>query len=52
MSDEKNSYPLHEGGHAEIDRAAERKLLRKLDLHIVPVVMLLYLLSFLDRYEA
>ncbi|KAK6581861.1 hypothetical protein PZA11_005558 [Diplocarpon coronariae] len=28
---------------------AERKLVRKLDLHIVPVVMVLYLLSFLDR---
>lgn len=27
----------------------ERKLVQKLDAHIVPVVMLLYLLSFLDR---
>lgn len=33
----------------QIDAEAERKLVRKLDLHIVPVVMLLYLLSFLDR---
>ena len=32
-----------------IDHVSERKLVRKLDLHIVPVVMLLYLLSFLDR---
>ena len=32
-----------------IDEAAERKLIRKLDLWIVPPVMLLYLLSFLDR---
>ncbi|KAL6854856.1 hypothetical protein ACO1O0_005987 [Amphichorda felina] len=32
-----------------IDEAAEKKLLRKLDLWIVPPVMLLYLLSFLDR---
>lgn len=32
-----------------IDRAKEKKLVRKLDLHIIPVVMLLYLLSFLDR---
>ena len=30
--------------------AAEAKLVRKLDLHIIPVVMTLYLLSFLDRY--
>lgn len=32
-----------------IDEAAEKKLLRKLDMWIVPPVMLLYLLSFLDR---
>lgn len=32
-----------------IDHVAERKLVRKLDLHIVPIVMLLYLFSFLDR---
>lgn len=35
--------------HIEIDKVKERKLVRKLDLHIVPVVMLLYTLSFLDR---
>lgn len=33
----------------EIDHVAERKLVRKLDLWIVPPVMLLYLFSFLDR---
>jgi hypothetical protein len=27
----------------------EAKLVRKLDMHIVPIVMLLYLFSFLDR---
>lgn len=32
-----------------IDHEAEARLLRKLDLFIVPPVMLLYLLSFLDR---
>ena len=31
------------------EKAAERSLVRKLDLHIVPVIMLLYLFSFLDR---
>ncbi|QIX00533.1 hypothetical protein AMS68_006050 [Peltaster fructicola] len=35
--------------HAGFDKAQERRLVRKLDLHIVPVVMLLYTLSFLDR---
>ncbi|KAK5001654.1 hypothetical protein LTR16_006813, partial [Cryomyces antarcticus] len=38
-----------EVGDVEIDYVAERKLVRKLDIHIIPVVMLLYLLSFLDR---
>ena len=28
----------------------EKKLVRKLDLHLVPLVMLLYTFSFLDRY--
>jgi len=32
-----------------IDHAAEAALVRKLDLYIVPMVILLYLLSFLDR---
>ncbi|OQO12515.1 hypothetical protein B0A48_03157 [Cryoendolithus antarcticus] len=38
-----------ESGSLAIDKVAERKLVRKLDVHIIPVVMLLYLLSFLDR---
>ncbi|KAF2121991.1 high-affinity nicotinic acid transporter-like protein [Lophiotrema nucula] len=33
----------------ELDVVAEKKLVRKLDLYLIPVVMLLYLLSFLDR---
>jgi len=33
----------------EVDPVFEAKLVRKLDLFIIPVVMLLYLLSFLDR---
>ncbi|KAI9766193.1 MAG: hypothetical protein M1835_007233 [Candelina submexicana] len=38
-----------EAESVEIDHDAERRLLRKIDIHIVPVAMLLYLLSFLDR---
>lgn len=38
-----------EVGNVEIDKARERKLVRKLDLHILPVIMLLYTFSFLDR---
>jgi hypothetical protein len=31
------------------DRAAEKQLLRKLDLRILPVLWLLYLVNFIDR---
>ncbi|KAL8839634.1 MAG: hypothetical protein Q9170_001640 [Blastenia crenularia] len=33
----------------EIDHVAEKKLVRKLDLFIIPIIMMLYLFSFLDR---
>lgn len=33
----------------EIDHVAEAKLVRKLDLYIIPPTMALYLVSFLDR---
>jgi hypothetical protein len=32
-----------------VDAAYEKRLVRKLDIHIVPMVLLLYLFSFLDR---
>ncbi|KAI1376395.1 nicotinic acid plasma membrane transporter [Hypoxylon crocopeplum] len=40
-----------EGGtdHVYIDPVLEKKVVRKLDLHIVPVFMICYLISFLDR---
>ena len=47
--DPKTYMTTSEGGAIAIERAKEKKLVRKLDLHIIPVVMLLYLLSFLDR---
>ena len=31
------------------DEKMTKKLVRKLDLHILPVLVILYLLSFLDR---
>ena len=39
------------GSTAEVtfDPAAERKLLRKLDLRILPVLWILYLVNFIDR---
>jgi hypothetical protein len=33
----------------ELDPAETRRLLRKLDWHIAPVCMILYLIAFLDR---
>lgn len=33
----------------EIDPEAEKRLLRKLDLRVVPVLWFLFMLSFLDR---
>ena len=32
------------------DREFEKELVRKLDKHIIPRIMLVYLLSFLDRF--
>jgi len=34
---------------ASIDAEAERKLLRKCDLHVLPPLFVLFLLAFLDR---
>lgn len=33
----------------DVDPQDEKKLLFKLDIHIAPIVMLLYLIAFLDR---
>lgn len=33
----------------DIDRAAEKRLLWKVDLHVVPILTFLFLLAFLDR---
>ena len=32
-----------------IDRAAEKRLVRKCDLHVLPMISLLYMLAFVDR---
>lgn len=60
MADSKNASTLQEqkvsetldDGLPAIDKKKERQLVRKLDRYIIPVVMLLYLLSFLDRYHS
>ena len=33
----------------DVDRDAEKRLLWKLDIHVVPILTLLFLLAFLDR---
>jgi hypothetical protein len=35
----------------EIDRALEKKVLRKVDLNLVPILFVLFLCAFIDRYE-
>ena len=36
-------------GCTRVDPATETKLVRKCDLHVVPVIALLYMLAFIDR---
>lgn len=45
---EKPRVPLY-NEHVDVSGIDERKLLRKLDLRLIPWLSLLYLLSFLDR---
>ena len=49
--DESSSYALEAGtapGH-DMTPEEETRMVRKLDLHIFPIVVCLYLMSFLDR---
>jgi hypothetical protein len=44
-------YSAHSSTSEEVvvSSAVEKALIRKLDLHLIPIIMLLYLFSFLDR---
>ncbi len=42
-------YSGSEDNLEPIDRAAEKRLLLKLDLHVLPMISLLYMLAFVDR---
>ena len=46
--DAKLEPPLY-NAHVDVSGVDERKLIRKLDLYLVPWLSFLYLLSFLDR---
>jgi hypothetical protein len=40
-----------QAAHIELAPAEYKKLLRKVDYHVIPMLTILYLLSFLDRGE-
>jgi len=44
-----SDFDVDSGSEEIIDHAAETKLLAKLDLALVPIIMLVYLSCFLDR---
>ena len=47
---EKNiTNTLESSGYFETSTAAEKKLLWKLDLHVLPILWILYMFAFLDR---
>lgn len=46
ISSNETSLPIGEDGFSDLDEAA---VLRKVDLHVLPVVSVLYLLAYLDR---
>jgi len=46
--DDPHKVPLY-NSHVDVSAVDERKLMRKIDLRLVPWLALLYLLSFLDR---
>ncbi|KAH9951216.1 MFS general substrate transporter [Amylocystis lapponica] len=48
VDDDKTTVPLY-NAHVDISGVDERKLLRKMDLYLIPWLSFLYLLSFLDR---
>lgn len=45
----KDSSEEESNSNASVDKAAEKRLVRKCDLHVIPPVTLLFVLSFLDR---
>jgi hypothetical protein len=52
VSQEEGEKEAIEGGHGDLTLGGkrERKLVLKMDFHLIPLIMLLYTFSFLDRY--
>lgn len=44
-----DSASLRQSNMYAVNTADEQRLLRKLDLRLIPIIMLVYLVSFLDR---
>ena len=44
-----SSHAVNNNMNAMATAVDEKRLVRKLDLHLIPLVVLLYLFSFLDR---
>lgn len=45
--DEYKAYKHHAGG--DVDPAEQKKVLRKIDVRLIPILILLYLLQYLDK---
>jgi hypothetical protein len=41
---------MHFGALTDEERAIEKKLVRKIDLRIMPLIVLVYLMNYIDRY--
>lgn len=44
-----DSQSTSDDGLSSIDAAADKRLVRKLDIHVIPIIAFLYMCSFLDR---
>ena len=49
LSEPKTPTSVSEDGRPPTDLAAEKKLVRKCDLHVLPMISILYILAFVDR---
>lgn len=49
MEERNQSLALKDGAEEATDPAELKRILRKIDIHVVPILAVLYLLSFLDR---
>jgi hypothetical protein len=51
-TDLSRSVSLSAVDDGELSKVDEAKLLRKIDLHVLPFICVMYLLAFLDRYTS